>query len=544
MDTVEDHGDISAADEREWLLIDWPLRPVILAALFGFAGLCLHSLLDGQVDVPWRMALAAFIGFGSLAIGLTLSPLKWQTSLIFSAIAGLILAGIAWRVTAAQETYADEAFWLFAGLISVGLAVPLFQAGFHKFRWNTSYEATHFHVWTDAISVVGAFAFTGLAWALIWLLSSLFELIQIDVLRELLREDAFNMTFFGVAFGAALGTLRNQLKVLGTLQSVVLLVLSLLAVPLAIALVIFLVAVLFSGLDVLWAATQSATPVLLSIATGCFILTNAVIRDDKTNMSGSRIMRGAALVLALGILPLTIFAAISMGTRIAQHGLSPERLWAIIAIAVACTYGVAYAVNAVRGLLAKDRAGWPDLLRQSNLHLGVAVCVIAFVLALPLFNFGAISARNQIARLNSGVVSEETFDYTALRWDFGEAGRRALKRLAQSDQDDVAQSAKTALRQDQRPYDRQGEAPDRRDTRLTNLRIEFDDPELREAMVNYVRSERWTCENPCIAIDLGPHKQGGRMIALAEGYGVQQFQLDPDLSLTKTDQKSTQPQPR
>ena len=45
------------------------------------------------------------------------------------------------------------------------------------------------------------------------------------------------------------------------------------------------------------------------------------------------------------------------------------------------------------------------------------------LLALPLVDFGGISARQQVARLNAGEVSAEDFDYAALRWEFGDAGR-------------------------------------------------------------------------------------------------------------------------
>ncbi len=199
--------------------------------------------------------------------------------------------------------------------------------------------------------------------------------------------------------------LRNHLKILGTMQSVVLLVLSILAVPLAGALVIFLLAMLVSGLDTLWEATRSATPILLSCAAGAFILANAIIREDDTETTRSPVMRIAALVLALGILPLTGFAAVSMGTRIAAYGLSPERLWGLVAIAVACAYGLAALVAVIRGRLA----GWRDQLRRANLNLAVGVSVLALLLALPILNFGAISASNQLSRLSSGAVTRGRF---------------------------------------------------------------------------------------------------------------------------------------
>ncbi|GAA4643152.1 hypothetical protein GCM10023115_11120 [Pontixanthobacter gangjinensis] len=511
---------------------DWPLRPWVLTALLGLAGLAVHFASDGGEDVPWRMALTAFFFFGSGIAAFTIDRDYRIPPAIYALICGVVMAGIAWRVTSAGDRYGDEAFWLAAGLLAVTLSLPLFQAGFHLKRFATPYSDTHYFVWTDAISGAGALAFTGLSWLVLALLASLFELLKIDVLSDLMSEGWFGWMFSGAAFGAALGVLRNQIKILATMQSVVLLVLSLLAVPLAIALVLFLLSMLVSGPNVLWEATRSATPILLGCAVGAFLLANAVLRDDDADMSPSRIQRWAALVLVLGIFPLTAFAAVSMGTRIAQHGLSPERIWALIAIAVATAFGLAYLVSAIRG----RKAGWRDYLRQSNLHLAVGVSVLALLLALPIFNFGAISVSNQLARLESGAVSAEDFDYSALRWDFGDAGRAALAKLAKSDDAERAKGAKIALAEEYRRYRRvdAAEASDERKRRLANLRIDIEDPALRERVELRIASQQWSCEKPCIAIEQSvtgnTHK-----IALIEGGRINHLFIDPTEPLAATE---------
>ncbi|WP_299191382.1 DUF4153 domain-containing protein [uncultured Erythrobacter sp.] len=484
----------------------WNLRPWALAAMLALAGLLIHFASDGGEDVPWRMALTAALVFGSGAAAFTLSPERWKSSALFAGLVALVMAGIAWRATSAGDHYADEGFWVFSGMLAVTLALPLFQADFHRLRWSTSYKDTHFHVWTDAITGAGAFAFVGLSWALIYLLSELFRAIQIDLLHDLIDQEWFGWVFSGAAFGAALGVLRNQLKIIGTLQNVVLLVLSILAVPLAIALVLFLLAVILSGLDVLWEATQSATPLLLAIAVGCFVLTNAVVRDDDETASNSRVLRIAGFVLALGILPLAAMAALSMGTRIGQHGLSPERLWALVAIAVAVAYGVAYFASAIRG----RKEGWRGYLRQSNLHLAVLTCAIALILALPIFNFGSISASNQLARLESGAVSVEDFDYAALKFDFGDAGREALAELEASEDAEIARLASEAAMLEHRPYGLR--IAERREIAEQADLSGFDEP-TAEAIRAYLRDEIRLCREACRAVLLREDDEG-QLIAL------------------------------
>lgn len=491
---------------------DWPLRPWLLAGTLGLAGLLVWLLSDNASDVPWRMAATAFVFFGSIAAAFTAERDRWKEPLAFALIAGVVMAGLAWRATAAGDRYADEEYGFAAGVIATALALPLFQAGFHRTRFATPYARVHYHVWTDAICAAGALAFTGAAWLLLVLMSELFHLLRIDLLRDLMGEEWFGWTYSGVAFGAALGTLRNQVKVLGTLQAVVTLVLSILAVPLALGLALFLVAMIVSGPEVLWQATRSATPILLLCAAGAWVLANAILRDSDGEMSGNRVLRWAAFALALSILPLTVFAAISLGTRVSQHGLSPERLWGLIAIGVACIYGLAWFVALVRGWKGGE---WRDRLRQANLYLAALICVIALLLALPVLDFGAISARNQLARLQGGAVSAEEFDYSALRWDFGEAGRRALARLERSDDPRIAELASLAAKQSQRTY-ASGRGGNFRSADEIDVRVQPDDPALRAMVVEYLRANAFACQDFCVALDLGSDDEGRREVALVE----------------------------
>jgi len=499
------------------VLSDWPLRPWLLAGLFGCAGLLIWLATHGHDDVPWRIAVAAFLFFASIAAAFTLESGRWKAPAIFALVIGLVMAGLAWRAVRYGESLPDEEFGYAAAVLASVLALPLFQAGFVQKRLATPYADIHYHVWTDAISAAGALAFTGLSWIVLAVLSELFHLLKIDLLRDLMDEGWFGWTFSGIACGAAFGVLRNQVKVLGTLLSVVLLVLSLLAVPVAAGLAIFLLATAVSGPDVLWEATRSATPVLLACAAGAFVLTCAIIRDEGEGMSRSRIMRIAALVLAVVILPLAIFAAVSMGLRLAQHGLSPERLWGLVAIVVACAFGVGYWVALARG----GNAGWAAKLREANFHLSLGVCALALLLALPVLDFGAISTRNQLARLESGKVKPADFDYAALRWEFGEPGKRALEVLAQGSSD-AAEFAEVALQQEKRIYgiDR----PIRRDEDF-DLAVQPDDPELRQLVLAYLQANPWNCLERCVALDAGKAEDGRRQVALVQGSSMAKLAL-------------------
>ncbi|MXO72716.1 DUF4153 domain-containing protein [Alteraurantiacibacter buctensis] len=502
-------------------LEDWSPRPWLLAGLGALAALFVHLLVDDFDPDAARSAGAAFFVFGSLSFALTLGPGRLRDSALFSGGLGIVMAGLAWHWVRAKDSAAGEEFAFAAAVFASAIAVPLFQADFHRTRFATSYRLTHFHVWTDAITGAGAIAFTGLSWLLLVLLDQLLQLVGITAIDWLFDQEWFGWVWTGGAFGAALGVLRNNLKVIGSLQHVVLLVLSLLAVPLALALLVFLVALLASGGQALWNATDAATPVLLACAVGCFVLANAIVRDGEDAISGNTVMRLTAIILAAGVLPLAVFAAVSMGLRIGQHGLTPERIWAIIAVGVAVAYGLAYVAGMIRG----KRAGWAGQVRQANLYLAAGTCVLALLLALPLVDFGAISARSQVARLDAGEVSPDDFDYTALRWDFGDAGRRALDRLAQRD-GLVGEKATLAKAQTSRPYDWDRDLA--QDGFTGTVRVQPANPALQARVEALLNAEPWRCSVYCVALDLGAQADGGRQIALVQGYGYEQLTLPAD----------------
>ncbi|RIV87914.1 DUF4153 domain-containing protein [Aurantiacibacter zhengii] len=493
--------------DHEHFIEDYPERPWLLAGLGGLAGLVVHLLLDVDSEEAWRYALASCAFFAFAAASFVLGPRRLVQSILFSLGLGVVMGGLAWLAVDSGDRVAGEEFAFAAGVFFSLLAVPLFQAGFHRRLWATPYEETHFHVWTDAVTAGGALLFVLLSWLLLWLLDALFGLIGIGFIGDMIEATGFVGLFCGATFGAAMGVLRNQLGIIGTLQRVVMLVFALLAVPFAFAIMIFLFALLASGGSALWEATDDATPVLLACALGCFVLANAVVRDNDEARSDNVVMIAAALVLSAAIFPLTVFAAISMGIRIDQHGLSPERLWALVAIVIACAYGLAYWVGLARGRLAD----WSRYLRRANLHLAVGSCVIALLLALPLVDFGAISARQQVARLQAGEVSVEDFDFSALRWDFGDAGRDVLRRLAQRE-GQIGDLAATALAKQERYPVSIG-----RPRKNYELAFDFEDAEVRQWVRDHVAASPWLCNGKCVVIDLGSDADRRRIALVSAG---------------------------
>jgi hypothetical protein len=309
-------------------------------------------------------------------------------------------------------------------LLAVAVAAPLFQAARDEGARRFPYESVHDHAWTNVVLWFACWVFVGIVFALAWLLALLFDLIKIDFLKELLEKDWFWRSLIGLAFGAALGLLREHDGVVRLLQRVVAMVLAVLAPVLAAGLVLFVLALPFTGLDALWEATKSTTPILLFCVAGALVLANAVIGNAPDQERRFPLLRYGAMGLAAVMLPLAVLATVAISLRTGQYGFTPQRLWAIVFVALACLWGAGYWVALVRG-----RMDWAARVRPINLALAFLVCGVALVLATPLVSFNAISTRDQLARLESGKVTPDQFDWRALAFDFGAPGRAALKKL-------------------------------------------------------------------------------------------------------------------
>ncbi|MDB5695273.1 MAG: hypothetical protein JWN21_816 [Sphingomonas bacterium] len=469
----------------------WRLRPVILALVGALAALLVQQLADhdyGVTIAPWRSSLAVAIGTAALAVGLALERVRVAWTLAFAALAGAT-AGLVhhWSGGGGGFWFGD---WRYLSLaIALGIAVPLFQVARDEGKAVFPYAAVHGHAWTNALLWLAAWVFTGVVFLLGWLLSALFQLIGLRFLRDLLGEGWFAALLAGAALGGALGLLRERDRVVRLLQSVATAVLGVLAPVLAVGLVVFLLALPFTGLAVLW-NTRAATATLLSAAAGALLLANAVIGDGPDDESRNPALRWAATALAACVLPISLLAAVATGLRLDQYGSTPERLWALVFVAISCAYGLAYLVALVRG-----RAAWAPLARQGNLRLAFGVAAVALVLATPLVSFNAIATNAQVARLKAGRVSPDRFDWAALQFDFGASGKAAVAALGRSPDSRIAARATEAGRSTNR-YDvaektRLATAAEKLATRLTILPRSVPlPPALTQALAGYDTCER------------------------------------------------------
>lgn len=406
---------------------EWPLRPWVMAAIMAVAGLLFHLLTDHDYSrplAPMRQAAATFVAVAAVSFVITAERNRWLWAVGFALAWGAVIALVGWFT--AQYNQVQTIFeWPFlSGLFAVLLAAPLFQTVRDEGAWRFPYARLHNHAWTDAVIGAASLAFTGVVFLLAWLIAGLFDLIGIEEVRKLLQKAWFGWMLGGFAFGAAVGLLREREGLLATLRRLVMIVYSVLAPVLAAALVLFLASIPFTGLHKLWDSGVPATPLLLLAGAGAILLANAVFGDGRDDRSPNRLLNWSALLLIAVVLPLAAIAALSMGIRIGQYGWTPERIWGVIAVAIALAYGAVGWWSIWRG-----RRDFDDVLRPLQTRLAIGLCGLALILALPVLDFGSISTRSQLARLQSGQTAADSFDWGAMAFDFGPAGRKALERI-------------------------------------------------------------------------------------------------------------------
>ncbi|MCE3602299.1 DUF4153 domain-containing protein [Massilia sp. P8910] len=372
-------------------------------------------------------ALAPFVAISGLG-NLRPAMLALWSGVVASALT-MIGMHAAWRETLLLEVPAIIPKWpsmlvliCFFSLIILFIGHSLVLAAAQDRRRLASY-ATHFDIaWKLFIQLAFSVFFTGALYLAMWLEASLFNLVKIGVLTELMKSSAFLSPMLACAFACALHLTDVRPAIVHGIRGLLLVLMSWL-LPVATLLIGgFLLCLPFTGLDALW-ATRHATVALLAAVALLVVLINAAWQNGDMGDSVARVVRLCARIACVLPLPLTAIAAYALGLRVADHGWTSDRIFAAAALLVASFYAFGYVLAAV------DRGGW--LRRVAPVNLAAAYAVIAVLLALlsPLADPDRIAVNSQIARLERGAVSADAFDYRFLKTQSKRYGAAALLKL-------------------------------------------------------------------------------------------------------------------
>ncbi|MEI4487006.1 hypothetical protein V8J36_12490 [Frigidibacter sp. MR17.14] len=273
--------------------------------------------------------------------------------------------------------------------------------------------------WGLALRAVVGLLFTLLCWAVIWLCDTLLGLVGLHLLEPLFRRvEALPWAITGAIFGLGLAVMAEAAgQVPLALASRML---RLILPPLALVLALFLLVLPFGGFALVFREV-SAAGTMLAIGFGAvgLLALLAAARDES-----GRVERLAARGLSLALVPLAAMAGWAVLARVQAYGLTPERVAALLLVAVLAGLAIGHAAAALRG-----GAGWLGAVARVDRAMALVVWALAALVLTPLLDPYRLAAASQVARFGDGRTPEHDLPLEELRFDWGRAGTRALARL-------------------------------------------------------------------------------------------------------------------
>ncbi|MES2472795.1 MAG: DUF4153 domain-containing protein [Pseudomonadota bacterium] len=422
---------------------------LILYLLYRASDAKLWPATHGAVFIPLLLvSLSAPIG---LNLSLGAMPLRKALTWVGIASAVVALLGFfdAWMGASQQlpEGAIPSAQLIFFGAGGLFIAHTLVTGGVAQGRFMASY-ATYFDLaWKLGIQLVLSVFFVGAFWALMWLGAGLFGLIKLSFLEGLLGEAWFSIPVLAVAAGGALHLTDVRPTLVQGARTLALTLLSWLLPLITLMVAGFVASLPFTGLQALWSFGH-ATALLLAATAALLILINAAHQDGAPERTPPKVLQVAGTVAALLTVPLTLIAAYALSLRVRQYGWTVDRVTVAAILIVALAYAGGYAHAAL------TRGRWLAGIEEWNFRVALLALGLMIVMFTPLASPLRISVNDQMARLQSGKVTPQKFDYAYLRWEGGRYGQAALAVLSRSQNAYTRLAASDALKRKARyePY--------------------------------------------------------------------------------------------
>jgi hypothetical protein len=403
-------------------------------------GILLYWLYRAGQDHAWPATVPLL--FEPLLLVVAIAPVILVSSLghmaggraaLWTGTAAAIIAALgvydAWR-SATAPAAAENALRMPSPPLLIVLAVGFFiahslvMAGAGERRRIASYPAYFEAAWKLAVQLSFSGVFVGAVWIVLWLGASLFMLVKLSFFRELLQKAWFVIPVIAFAYTWAMHITDVRPAIVRGIRTLLLVLMSWI-LPVATLIVGgFLATLLFTGLAPLW-ATKHAASVLLGAAALLVVMVNAAWQNGAAVSSAAPAIRHSARVAALLLAPIVLIAIYALRLRVADYGWTNDRIIAAACLMVAACYAAGYGFAALR-------KGWLDKIAGVNIATAFIVLAVMLALFTPIADPARLSVNSQLARLASGKVAADKFDYAYLRFEGARYGRAALVRLKDS----------------------------------------------------------------------------------------------------------------
>jgi hypothetical protein len=341
----------------------------------------------------------------------------------FAAILALLALYTGWQAEPFDEFPIGRMIAIYTATLAIGSFKALMYLQQRASGEPLRYRQLFTYSWRNFL--VGAFSglFTLIFWLILLLWSRLFSVIGIDFFKDLFSEDWFFIPVSAVVFGLGISVFRQLTRVIDNITSLLHGLIKLLLPLLLAVAVIFLSALPFTGLELLW-GTGTGTALLLWLLALTLFFTNAVYQDGREADPYPRVLH-RAIYAALCVMPVvSMLSGYGLFLRVQQYGWTIERCWALVAWLVLSLFALGYVVGILR-----RRDSWTRELARVNTGMGLAVLAIMLLSNSPLLDFRKLSLASQLARVESGDIRLDEFDYWYVRNHLARPGYLAIENI-------------------------------------------------------------------------------------------------------------------
>jgi hypothetical protein len=380
--------------------------------------------------IAWFVPVILLLGLGNMRL---------RTLVAWGIAVTLLLGGLAVH-DIARGGEASDSYWIWgvhaAGaprlfpspilvpFITIGLfiAQALIVAGDADRKLIAFYHRHFDAAWKHGVQLALAGVFVGVFWLLLWLGAGLFKLINIEFFARFIEHRWFALPVTTLALACAIHVTDVRAGIVRGMRTLILILASWLLPLLVLIVAGFLASLPFTGLAPLW-STRFATALLLTAAAALVVLVNAAYQDGDGEHAPPRLIRYAGSLAALTLTPLVAIAGYALALRVEQHAWTTDRIVAAACVLVGACYALGYGWAVLR------RGAWLKPIEACNIATAFVVLGVLLALFTPLADPARISVASQLARLETGKVAADKFDFAYLRFQGARYGMAALERL-------------------------------------------------------------------------------------------------------------------
>ena len=389
----------------------WVLVAIQALVLLGLGLLLDLDLWPSGHPAVLMPALTVAYAWPTLAL-FTGEPGNVGRGIAFGGASAVVLAGLAsyvgWQATPVGQfdVEALQAVYVITLLVTGFIALAylkLIVAG-EPIRYPVLFA----HAWRNLLVAALAAALLGGSAILLALWAALFATLGVDVLAETFQKPWFILPAAAVAFGTGVLVFSPRR---GLIDSIVGLLenLARYLLPMVLTIiVVFLLTLPFVSLQALW-DTGNGSLILIALNAIAVVLAIVAHRPEAEQPYPALVQ--APVTLAIALLPIVAaLALLGIGIRVDQYGWTVARAWAFTGAAVLALFALGYTWSIVR-----RRRNWADGMARVNVAMGWVMLGILLLVNTPVLDFRAISARSQIARVESGEIQPIDFDFRYAR---------------------------------------------------------------------------------------------------------------------------------